>query len=273
MMDANDSMLRPSRKFIKWVKEHELMDPHTYLHGTEGQPPTSIGGSTRIDYFLVSPDLIPYVSRAGILPFNGYYESDHRTLFMDVDLSTILKGMPPDPISRDNRAITSQLPWKVEKYQQYVHQECERSQVFIRSKAFEAQNKDNSLTPALNRELDGLDAELTAIQLEAELLCKVKKQYPWSPLLKQCNNRIRYWRLWIRELRRFKDYGALRASIEVDFEIPTYTPLSARHRSNVGRHYRLYMRYKNKPPTIVLNFLKSVRNFCQQMGRVVRLHS
>jgi hypothetical protein len=224
MMDANDSMIRPSSKFTKWVKEHELMDPHTYLHGTEGQPPTYIGGSTRIDYFLVSPDLIPYVSGAGIIPFNGYYESDHRALFIDVDLSTVLKGMPPDPTSRDNRAITSQIPWKVEKYQQYVHQECIRSQIFTRSKTFEIQNKGHHLTPALHKELDGLDAELTAIQLEAEQLCKAKKQYPWSPLLKQCNNRIRYWRLWIRELRRFKDYGALRASIEVDFDLPTSYP-------------------------------------------------
>jgi hypothetical protein len=44
IMDANDSMHRPSSKLTKWIKQHDLLDPHTYLHGTEDQPPTYIGG-------------------------------------------------------------------------------------------------------------------------------------------------------------------------------------------------------------------------------------
>jgi hypothetical protein len=224
MMDANDSMQRHSSKLTKWVKQHELIDPHTYLHGTADQPPTYIGGSTRIDYFLVSPDLIPYVSQAGIIPFNGYYESNHRALFINIDLSRVLKGMPHDPISRENRAISSTIPWKVTKYQQYVLKECQASQIFSHAKAFEIRNKGSPMTNELQKELDGIDAELTAIQLEAEQLCKTRRHLPWSPTLKQCNNRIRYWRLWIRELRRHKDYGILRASIEVSFEVPTSYP-------------------------------------------------
>jgi hypothetical protein len=224
MMDANDSMQRPSSKLTKWIKQHELLDPHTYLHGTEDQPPTYIGGSTRIDFMLVSSDIIPYVSKAGIIPFNGYYESDHRALFIDVDLPRILKGMPHDPISRNNRAISSTIPWKVEKYQQYVFQECKATKIFSRAKAFEIRNKGIPMTPELHKELDAMDLEMTAIQLEAEKLCKARRQFPWSPLLKSCNNRIRYWRLWIRELRRHKDYGVLCATIEVTFEVPIGYP-------------------------------------------------
>jgi hypothetical protein len=40
-----------------------------------------------------------------------------------------------------------------------------------------------------------------------------------------------------------------------------HTPLSARHRSNVGRHYRHYTRYKNKLLTIALNFLENRAKF------------
>jgi hypothetical protein len=173
---------------------------------------------------LVSSDIIPYFSKAGIIPFNGYFESDHRALFIDVDLPRILKGMPHDPISRNNRAISSTIPCKVKKYQQYVFQECKASQIFSRTKDFEIRNKGIPMTPELHKELDAMDLEMTAIQLEAEKLCKARRQFPWSPLLKSCNNRIRYWRLWIRELRRHKDYGVLRATIEVTFEVPIGYP-------------------------------------------------
>jgi hypothetical protein len=194
MMDANDSTQRPSSKLNKWIKENELMDPHTYLHGIDDQPPTYIGGSTRIDYFLVSSDIIQYVAKAGIIPFNGYYESDHRALYIDIDLARLLKGMPHDPISRDNRAISSKIPWKVERYQQYVFKECQELQLFLRAKEFELRVQVSHLTPEQHKELDSIDAALTAIQLEAEQLCKAKRHFPWSPLLKQCNNRVRYWR-------------------------------------------------------------------------------
>lgn len=224
MMDANDSMERTSSRLNKWTRDCELLDPHTYLHGVENQPATFIGGSTRIDYILVTPDIIHYINKAGILPFNGYYESDHRALFIDIDLHRVLRGMPHDPIARDQRAISSKIPWKVEKYQKFLHKACTESNIFSRAKQFEEKYAHTQLTPSLHQELEQIDAELTAIQLEAERLCRAKRHYPWSPLLKECNNRIRYWRLWIREIRRHKDYGAARAAIEVTFDLPTAIP-------------------------------------------------
>jgi hypothetical protein len=222
MMDANDSMQKSKSKLTAWIKKHELIDPHTYLYGNENQPATFIGGTVRIDYFLVSADLIPYVNKAGILPFTGYYESDHRALFIDIDLHRVLKGTPCNPINRDARTIDSKTSWKVKKYQEYVHQKCTETRLFERAKALE----DGSYTTKkdIHQELEEIDQELTNILLDAERICKAKQQYPWSPALRQCQNRIRYWKLWVRELTRFKDYGKRRAAIEVSFEVPIAIP-------------------------------------------------
>jgi hypothetical protein len=37
MMDANDSMQKTKSKLTRWTKEHELLDPHTYLYGIDHQ--------------------------------------------------------------------------------------------------------------------------------------------------------------------------------------------------------------------------------------------
>jgi hypothetical protein len=81
MMDAN-ALSQKDKRFNQWIRDHNLIDPHTQLYGT------------RIDYFLTTGDIMDYVSAVGILPFHEYYESNHRAMFLDVNLAEYLKGLP-----------------------------------------------------------------------------------------------------------------------------------------------------------------------------------
>jgi hypothetical protein len=96
MLDANESLQHFNNDFTKWVRESGLVDIHVHRHGTEGEPATHTRGSSRIDYMLVSQNLVDFVSAAGILPFKTFTKSDHRALFMDIDLEAYLGGRPSD---------------------------------------------------------------------------------------------------------------------------------------------------------------------------------
>lgn len=98
MLDANESLQHFNNDFTKWVRESGLVDIHVHRHGTEGEPATHTRGTRRIDYMLISQDLINYVSSAGILPFKTFTKSDHRALFMDIDLESYLRGRPSDAL-------------------------------------------------------------------------------------------------------------------------------------------------------------------------------
>ncbi len=60
----------------------------TNVHGTmfpNQQWASHRQGSVPIDFFFVSPDVLSCITRAGILPFDEVYDSDHRPLFFDLN--------------------------------------------------------------------------------------------------------------------------------------------------------------------------------------------
>jgi endonuclease/exonuclease/phosphatase family metal-dependent hydrolase len=85
-MDANDTLQNTRSALNKWTAETIMIDPLVQRHGTEGEPPTYARGSKRIDYYLVSEHLSEYVTSCGILPLHNICFSDHRALYIDIDL-------------------------------------------------------------------------------------------------------------------------------------------------------------------------------------------
>lgn len=224
MMDANASSQKDKR-FNQWIRDHNLIDPHTQLHGTENQPASYQGGSTRIDYFLTTGDIMDYVSAAGILPFHEYYESDHRAMFLDVDLAEYLKGLPSTQMSTDSRGITGKNPRAIQKYQAMIDKYLLQSDLEAKLTAF-SQSSENGITMTSEQiaELQRLEAEFTKIRLAADTACKKLDNLPWSPELRNKYNAIRYWKLWLKEILTNRDYGVPRAKIIVGFPVPITCP-------------------------------------------------
>jgi hypothetical protein len=67
LIDANESLTRHNSPFASWVSSIAMIDPITARHGPDNQPSSVDTGSTRIDYILISRNLAPYVTAAGIL--------------------------------------------------------------------------------------------------------------------------------------------------------------------------------------------------------------
>jgi hypothetical protein len=60
-----------------------------------------------IDFCFASPFLVGCITRSGILAIDNAYMSDHRTLFLDLDIKQYFNGLSSDPVSRLSRAFTT----------------------------------------------------------------------------------------------------------------------------------------------------------------------
>jgi hypothetical protein len=234
MMDANACMADLKNKFAQWVLELKLVDPMTARHGTERQPATFQGGKHRIDYFLTTPVIYKYVKKAGILPFASYYESDHRALFLDIDMAAYLQGEPSLELATETRHINGKNHKSIAIYKSELEKFFQTSGYMQRLYDFETLHAQQKvLSEVMATELDNLDNELTSAKLYAESKCKRKVQVPWSPKIKELNDEIRYWKLWRKQDRTNINYGRKRASIKVTFNVPTTVPTIAVIRKSI----------------------------------------
>jgi hypothetical protein len=203
MLDANESLQHFNNDFTKWIRNSQLVDIHVHRHGTQGEPTTYTRGSTRIDYMLLSRDLVDYVSAAGILPFKTFTKSDHRALFIDIDLDCYLGGRPSDAALATRRGLASNDPRAVRKYRSELEAFLLKSHIEKRTyaKIKEIERSSGGLTKKLALELNALEAEFSKGKLEAEVKCAKVRSVPWSPQLMEMQQRLRFWKYWLSEMR------------------------------------------------------------------------
>jgi hypothetical protein len=76
----------------KLCEEHELVNIFAARHPNIEEFSTYIRGTKRMDYYLVSRDIIPAVTAAGYKPYHYCTTSDHRGLFLDLDVGTLFEN-------------------------------------------------------------------------------------------------------------------------------------------------------------------------------------
>ena len=201
MIDANDSLQNPNSKFTKWVHDMNLIDVHCNLHGTDDEPATYSRGTTRIDYFLATERINEYITEAGILPLHEFAVSDHRALFIDIDLKAYLGGELYDALHRNTRQISTSDPRTVVKYQEELEKELDNSgieEMVQRARSMEKENKtDNEFLQLIEH----IDKKFTEIKLKCERKSAQRFRHPWSPTLNAANRRHSFWSIWLSEVQ------------------------------------------------------------------------
>ena len=66
-------------------------------------------GTEKIYYIFVTLDLIESNSASGILYFDEGFNSDHRAMFMDLDIKKIFGDTSDDQVSAKDRSFTKEL--------------------------------------------------------------------------------------------------------------------------------------------------------------------
>jgi exonuclease III len=124
-LDANETTTKTNSSIRKLMTTCSLVDVHEALHPSKS-PPSHRSGSGKIDYILTSPRILQCVTRAGILPIDDAYGSDHRLLFIDIDIVECFQGVKKDPINPRTRSFTTKNRKQSEMFRQAIRLKWER---------------------------------------------------------------------------------------------------------------------------------------------------
>ncbi|KAL3784917.1 hypothetical protein ACHAWO_001204 [Cyclotella atomus] len=106
MMDANEDWVAESHKkqgnkLQKFMQQTQLVDPY-YMKFNKA-PRTYIRGTSRLDYILVDPALVPAIKRIGYMGSTEGNRSDHTMAFVDFDEKILFKGLINRPTEIHSR--------------------------------------------------------------------------------------------------------------------------------------------------------------------------
>lgn len=109
--DFNDDITSPTSGMATIASTCNLVDIFALRLGSPHYPPTYQRGTKRLDYALISPTLLPHIHSAGYDPFNYRIPSDHRGMFIDFTLDTMLQHTLTTLASPQRRDFSSKTPW------------------------------------------------------------------------------------------------------------------------------------------------------------------
>ena len=199
--DANEdvSVWSPS-SFRNKMKEVGLVEAILRLHP---KPVATFQLNTQdvpIDAIFVSSGV--KVLSAGYLAFDEGPQSDHRALWMDIDLSLTLGGYHPERSSFSRRLLSSQDSRSVKRYLKTVKREYIRYSIPQRLQQLESvlQANDNVFNPTTEGQFNTIHRQAYDIRRAAEAKCRKCSmgKVPWSPLMQGYWDRILLLRMLIK---------------------------------------------------------------------------
>ena len=175
--DFNETMSAPNSGMDRIATSCGLIDLFSVKLGSSNIPATYQRGTTRIDYALLSPDLMTHVRAAGYEPFGYRVPSDHRGMFIDFDTETLFNQLPTEMPSSSLRDFMSTTPDVVRKYVTAKIQYLNDHRFFERLSQLES-------NPAPNHGLaEALDRDMQRAAIHGAWQVKRRKQTAWSPKL------------------------------------------------------------------------------------------
>jgi hypothetical protein len=180
-----------------------LVDPLARQHSNRPIPPSHERGSDRIDFMLVSPNLMSAVLSSGCLSSHAIFNSDHRAYFLDFD-STLLFSDPAYEIARPTQRHLRLLdPRLVDHYRILLHDQLQFHKVLDKITDLQQAIATESWTDMHTKMYQTLDNIITESMLYAERNTgrSFSKKYDWLPELKHAVQAHRYWRLQLKKKR------------------------------------------------------------------------
>ena len=108
MIDANQTIL--DHKIQKIIRSGNLYDLLASKHGVQS-PNTYIRGTQTIDYIFGTANVQNSLLHAGMLPFNHGINSDHRELWVDLNIQALFKSNITDIHTRPPQMTTKNVNW------------------------------------------------------------------------------------------------------------------------------------------------------------------
>ena len=177
------------------------------------------------DYILASSEISDFVTAAGILPLHEFITFDHRALFIDVALHEYLRGEPNPLALATQRGLQSNDPRAVRIYREALETSLIKAGLELEIEDAKQSIQRFGYDATMAGILDGIDQKFARILLEAETQCTRIVSHPWSPKLRSAQREVRFWKLWLSELKLGKNLSVQRSKITdiVDPNKPSMT--------------------------------------------------
>jgi hypothetical protein len=160
----------------------------------EQVPNTHVRGSKQIDFDLVTDGIRPCIKAIGLLD-ESIFKSDHRAIFLDLDL-LLLFGAPPERLERPKfRNLKLDDPRISDSYRIFLYTQFEYHNIYERVKKISERGKADDWSHEDELAYEILDRDITAVMLRAEDKCSIRKQHgtPWATSLSKATHAICYW--------------------------------------------------------------------------------
>ena len=168
-------------------------------HGPYPATHQSNSGNVPIDGIFVTPGVV--VRAGGYYEFHKHFSSDHRGLWIDIDLWATLRRRQSTQYFRPRR-LTASDPRVVKRYvkaseQGYLHYDIPRR---LAKLSIDATVQGGNLTPRQQSEFDLVHVQAYQVRQKAERQCRKLKmgRVPWSPKLKRLWEDLLLWKLLLK---------------------------------------------------------------------------
>jgi hypothetical protein len=201
--------------------KYNLLDILDHQHSDEAHVPSYAYSNNRLDYAIVSRDLVDYITTSGLNHYHTFYPSDHRPLFVGFD--DTLFGSHPAITSARTRYVNSNTT-NVNICISHVYKHLQDTGTFKRL------HKYQEKLPTL-MDKASIDGQITRALLSAELKCKKPIKAPWLDILHYASLQVKYWRLTFAAKTNYYDCVTTLANINAELPVekrqspqPTLTP-------------------------------------------------
>ena len=205
MMGANECMYEKASKIRNVVTKHGLTDIHRLNHGEHESNDwnTYARGSKKIDYIFGSTGVVDWTTRCGIEEFNARIQSDHRGLWIDVDIESLLGGKIPDLTPTQQRGVTGKDPKTTRKFRKELHKYLVDHNFEGRTQEIKrlTKTRDEKHRDKINELIQALDRDLERGMIASENKVAKRVRPDWSPALIECQAKVNYFKCWLSELR------------------------------------------------------------------------
>jgi len=193
-MDANKDAEHMTKKegLGRLSAETNMVDLHQYRHPHWPRPATHNRGSKTIDVCYGSPEFLPALRGATLLPFGipEILSGNHHTMIIDLD-SELLFGTTNTKIRPTYvRGVNSQAQPTVTKFCRTALKACARLRI---SECIAELETKHQLTNNDRELLDAIDHDLTQCLITADKKCCKYSTNPWSPALHHTYMEHRFW--------------------------------------------------------------------------------
>ncbi len=196
-LDAHESYHRNNAGIRRLATTCGLLDVHSTLFPEE-EIPSHKKGTSKIDYCFALPKVLSSVLRAGILPFDTHDTTDHRPMFVDIDITQLFASPTSDPTSQSARKFTTKNKKRTSLFLQDVQKEWTRRKLSSRIQTLAAKSRLPTVTldtAKLKTTWEKIDQEIGRVIQHAECeLHTPRQKHQWSPAIMQANATKQYWK-------------------------------------------------------------------------------